>query len=177
MKKTKDTGISIEIGENVSVKAYIDAAYGVHPDDGRSRTGCAIVIGHAGPVYASSTRQSLVTKSSTESELVGLSDKTSQVIHVRNFVNAQGYDTGPAVIYQDNLSCLALMKRGTPGTIRTRHINIRHFWVKEKVDNKEVMLEYLNTDKMVANVITKPTQGAQFKKERFGLTNWKYYEQ
>ena len=63
------------------------------------------------------------------------------------------------MIYQDNLSCMALMKRGGPTSERSRHIEIRHFWLKEKVDGKEVTIEHLGTEKMFANVLTKPVQG------------------
>jgi hypothetical protein len=49
------------------------------------------------------------------------------------------------IIFQDNLSCMALMKRGVPGSGRSRHINIRHFWVAERVANGEVTIEHLNT--------------------------------
>ena len=113
-----------------------------------------------------------MTKSSTEAELVGLSDTASQAIHLRNFVMAQGYEVGPAVIYQDNLSCMALMKRGGPGSERSRHINIRHFWICERVANQEVIIEHVGTADMHANLLTKPVQGAQFIRERRGLTNW-----
>ena len=68
---------------------YIDAAHGVHNDSGRSHTGCAIVVGEAGPVDAKSAKQGNVTKSSTEAELVALSDTASCAIHLRNFVIAQ----------------------------------------------------------------------------------------
>jgi len=107
----------------------------VHPASGKSHTGCAIVIGDAGPVLSVSTKQKIVTKSSTEGELVGLSDTASQAIHLRNLIIAQGYDVGPAIIYQDNMSCMALMKRGGPTSQRSRHINIRHFWLKERVSD------------------------------------------
>jgi hypothetical protein len=130
------------------------------------------VLGDAGCILAKSTKQKIVTKSSTEAELVGLSDTASLAIHLRNFVLAQGYDVGPAIIYQDNLSCMALMKRGGPGSERSRHINIRHFWLCEKVKDGEVVIEHLGTKGMFANVLTKPVQGAQFALERRGLTNW-----
>jgi hypothetical protein len=87
-------------------------------------------------------------------------------------VEKQGYSIGPVIIYQDNLSCMALMKRGGPGSERSRHINIRHFWVAERVANGEVTIEHLSTNLMHANVLTKPVQGAQFEKERADLTNW-----
>ena len=74
--------------------------------------------------------------------------------------------------FQDNMSCMALIKRGGQGSERSRHINIRHFWLSEKVALKEVVLEHLGTEDMFANILTKPVQGAQFKRERLGLTNW-----
>lgn len=144
----------------------------MHKDSNKSHTGCAIVLGEAGVLSARSAKQKIVTKSSTEAELVGLSDSAAQAIHLRNFVQAQGYETGPAVIYQDNLSCMALMRRGGPGSERSRHINIRHFWMAERVTEGEVIVEHLSTDLMHANVLTKPVQGAQFERERYGLTNW-----
>ena len=170
---TKDRGIVLCIGEKIQVRAYIDAAYGVHNDSGKSHTGCAIMLGKAGPVFAKSGKQRIVTKSSTEAELVGLSDTASQAIHLRNFLYDQGYTSvGPAIIYQDNKSCMSLMKRGSPASERSRHIHIRHFWLAERATNGEIVIVHLRTEDMFANVLTKPIQGAQFVKERRGLTNW-----
>ena len=67
---------------------------------------------------------------------------------------------------------MALMKKGAPCSDRSRHINIRHFWIKERIDDHEVIIEHLGTEKMFANILTKPVQGAQFIRERHGLTNW-----
>ena len=169
---TPERGIVLRVGEQMSVRAYIDAAYGVHTASGKSHSGCVITLGEAGPVFVRSAKQKIVTKSSTESELVGLSDNASQALHLRNFVIAQGYDVGPAILYQDNMSTMALMKRGGPGSERSRHINIRHFWLAERVEEGEAVVEHLSTTEMWANALTKPTQGAQFVRERAGLTNW-----
>ena len=171
IRLTRTRGIVLKVGITMAVKAYIDAAYGVHQDSGKSHTGCVVVLGDAGPTFAKSAKQKIVTKSSTEAELVGLSDTASQAIHLRNLIIAQGYDLGPAVIYQDNLSCMALIKRGGPGSERSRHIHIRHFWLSEKVTEGEVELQHLGTEDMFANILTKPVQGAQFERERLGLTN------
>ena len=118
-----------------------------------------------------SSKQKIVTKSSTEAELVGLFDSAAQAIHLRIFLMGQGYVVGPAIIYQDNLSFMALMKRGGPGSERSRHINIRHFWEAERAAAGDVVIKHLSTDLMFANVPTKPLQGAQFEMERLGLTN------
>jgi len=90
---------------------------------------------------------------------------------MRNFVKAQGYDVGPVIIYQDNMTCMALMKRGGPCSDRSRHINMRDFWLCEKVEDGEVIIEYLGKEQMFANVLTQPVQGAQFIRKRGQLTN------
>jgi hypothetical protein len=171
VKKTRDRGIVLRIGEFISVEAYIDAAYGVHTSSGKSHTGCAIVLGN-GPVFVKSTKQKIVSKSSTEAELIALSDSASQAIWVANFINAQGYDVGPVVLHQDNMSCMALVKRGSPASERSRHIDIRYFWVKQLVDGKAAVVRHLATELMHANVMTKAVQGKQFIDERDRLTNW-----
>ena len=104
---------------------------------------------------------------------MAVTDSAAQAIFVRNFVIAQGYDVGPCVIYQDNMSCMALIKRGSPGSERSRHINIRHFWVSDRVADKEVIVRHLGTKDMFANVLTKQLQRAQFCAERNELTNWR----
>jgi hypothetical protein len=45
----------------VSVRVYIDAAYGVHHRSGKSHTGCMVVVGKWCPVYWKSTKQKIVT--------------------------------------------------------------------------------------------------------------------
>jgi len=169
---TRERGIVLKIGDTMTVSAYIDAAYGVHSGTRRSHGGGTIVVGLRGPSHVKSGSIKVVAKSSTEAELMILSDYASQAIWARNFVIAQGYDVGPVVLYQDNTSCMALVKRGGPASERTRHIDIRHFWVKEIVDGKEAIVEHLATEKMFANVLTKPLQGKQFVNERDPLTGW-----
>ena len=79
---------------------------------------------------------------------------------------------GPAVVYQDNMSTIALVKNGKSNSDRTRHIAIRFFFVSDRVLNKEISVEYMPTGDMLANILTKPPQGALFIKLRDKLLNW-----
>jgi hypothetical protein len=56
--------------------------------------------------------------------------------------------------------------KGKPIGKRTRHIAIRHFFVKDRIDMSEVKLVNVKTEDMVADYFTKPLQGALFKKLR-----------
>ena len=76
-------GIVLEGEKNLAVYGYIDSSYGVH-EDMRSHTGTVVGIGK-GPVFSKSGGQKINTKSSSECELVGLSDAAGYIIWVRNF--------------------------------------------------------------------------------------------
>lgn len=153
--------------------AYVDASYGVHPD-GRSHTGCMITLG-SGPVYIKSVKQKINTKSSTESELVALSDSLGQILWSRYFLEGQQYNLKSAsTIHQDNLSTIALANNGQSNSERTRHINIRYFFIKDRIDAGEVKTVHAPTDKMYADILTKPLQGNLFRLMRKALMNWEY---
>ena len=127
-----------------------------------------------GPFLAKSTKQRLVTRSSTEAEIVAFSDNCSPVIWSRDFLIAQGYDMPPAKVYQDNMSSMALELRGASKSDKTRHVNIRYFWVKDRIDNNEISVEYKPTDEMIADVLTKPLQGKKFTDLRDKLLNYSF---
>jgi hypothetical protein len=172
VRHTRDTGIILRPGtRGLQIRCYIDAAYGLH-SDGKSVTGSAIVIGDAGPIHAKSSKQKIVTKSSTEAEFVATSDSANQGLYMREFMQEQGYNIPPVIIYQDNMSCIALTNKGRSTSERTRHMSIRYFWIAEQIKSGVMKLEHLGTEEMFANILTKPLGGEQFDKERRMLTNW-----
>ena len=93
-------------------------------------------------------------------------------ISLRNYLIAQGQSRKPAIIYQDNNSTMTLISKGGPCSGRSRHIDIRHFWMSEKVADGSVVVVRCPTETMWANMMTKAVMGIQFIIERSGLTNW-----
>jgi hypothetical protein len=120
---TRTMGINLSASEQLTVLGYVDASYGVHADM-KSHTGTVIGIGR-GPIFCKSSTQKINTKSSTESELVGLSDSAGQFLWARYFLEEQGYSMGPAKIYQDNMSTISMIKNGKSSSDRTKRIAIR----------------------------------------------------
>jgi len=116
-----------------------------------------------------SKKQDLVTKSSTEAELVAISNLLPQIIWVRDFLIGQGYNMGAATLFEDNMSTIALAARGGLKSPRTRHIAIRYFFVKDRIDGGEVVIEHLGTEDMLADTLTKPLQGDLFRRMRAGM--------
>ena len=151
--------------------AYVDASYAVH-DNFKSQTGGIISLAR-GPVYASSSKQKLVSKSSTEAELIGVSDVLSHVLWARDFLIEQGHEVGSAKLYQDNTSTILLANKGLSSSGRTRHIGVRYFFIKDRIDAGEVELEHMSTTDMIADILTKPLQGQLSRALRQQLLNWK----
>jgi len=168
---TQKWGIILEAEDNLLLlKIYIDASYGVHAD-GKSHTGLALMMGR-GIIICKSVKQKINTKSSTEAELVALSDSISMAIWCRNFLEEQGYTMPPASVFQDNQSTIAMVRAGRPTSDRTRHVNIRFFFVADRERAGEIAIEYLPTKDMIADILTKPLQGELFLKLRKELLNW-----
>jgi len=137
LNSTSELGIALSHGPGpIGVESSVDASFGVHAD-GKSHSGVVIGLGR-GPVYVDSSKQSIVTKSYSEAELVALSDGSSQVIWCRYFLTFQGYDPGPAVLYQDNMSTIKLAEKGRSTSKKTRHIAIRYFFIRDRIKSHEI---------------------------------------
>jgi hypothetical protein len=105
----------------------------------------------------------LNTKSSTETEIVGLFDKTSDILWTRNFLEAQGYTITADYVYQENMSTLSLAKKGHVLSSKcTKHIKAKYFFIKHYHHSREIDLQYCPTDNMWADILTKPLQGSKF---------------
>jgi hypothetical protein len=112
-----------------------------------------------------SEKHKLNTKSSTEAEVVGASDFLPKNIWAKNFLAEQGYILSTNVFYQDNQSAIKLETNGRASAGKqSRHIDIRYFFIKDRVDSGEITIEHCPTDEMLADFFTKPLQGALFRK-------------
>ena len=101
---TRNQKVFLKRGVELDFHCYIDASYACHCD-GTSRTGILIFVAGAA-VLGWTMKQSLVTLSSTEAEIVGLSDGTKYVLWSREWFKRAGQDmTQPTVIFQDNCGC------------------------------------------------------------------------
>lgn len=99
--------------------------------------------------------------------MVAVDDGFPHVLWTANFMRAQGYELTDVELYQDNQSAMMLETQGKASSSRrTRHLDIRFFFVKDKVEKKEVTIKYEPTEAMIADCITKPLQGKMFQKFR-----------
>jgi Reverse transcriptase (RNA-dependent DNA polymerase) len=169
VKKTKEDCLTLEASDDLRAKWYVDASFAVHPDF-RSHTGAIMTIGK-GAVISISRKQGINTRSSTESELVAADDVIGPLLWTRLFLQAQGYKQDN-VMYQDNQSAMKLEKNGRASAgKRSRHINIRYFFVADMQEKKYLTVEYCPTDKMYGDYMTKPLHGQKFNHQRDYIMN------
>jgi len=149
--------LTLEANGTHVLKSWVDASFAVHHDM-RSQTGAAISLGK-GAVYSSSTCQKINTKSSTESELVGMNNALLQIIWTQYLLEAQGYDIKKNILYQDNKATILLQTSGKWSSMKcTRALNIRYFFIADQVEKGQLTVEYCPTGYMVADLFSKPTK-------------------
>jgi hypothetical protein len=152
---TTHYGIFYRSGAPATLSAYVDASHGTHMEDGTSRTGIVITMA-GGAVCFKSMRQTLVTTSSTEAELVALSEGSKLVMWLRYLMSDLNLcDLGPTVVYQDNTSAISIIMNDKTKQQRTRHINCKYFAVRQYIREKCVILQHLAGTEMLADILTK----------------------
>ena len=157
---TIDLGVMFTFKGSLNPVAFTDASFLAHMNM-KSRSGILILLA-GGVIYISSVRQKLVTKSTSESELVALCDGATALLVIRKFLIAQGYDLGKSTIMEDNKSTIDMVKAGRPTSFRTKHIAMRYFFVKDYIEAGELDVQYCMTSEMISDMLTKPLVGAQF---------------
>ena len=76
---------------------------------------------------------------------MALSDYANQELYLIRFLAGQGYKNGPVIVYQDNLSCMPVVEGAYS---RTRHIDIRYIWLKERDARGEEVIRPMGTADM-----------------------------
>jgi hypothetical protein len=166
LEGTKDKSMKIRKCD-MQLHAYMDASFAVHSNR-VSHSGIHFTLGKYGnTVLCKSIKQKTVATSSTEAELVCIFDGMDYLVWMRNVLEFLGYKQGTTTIYQDNTSTItmAYMGRGGSGS-RTRHIDIKYFYIKQFLDSKALEIDHLGRDNMTADFFASPRQGATFRRFR-----------
>ena len=124
-----------------------------------------------GIIHSKLSKQKLNTKSSTEAELVAVSDYLPYHIWMINFLKYQGYEIKDNILYQDNQSAIRMEVNGWNScTGNSRHIDIRYFFVHDRIKKGRLRVMYCPTDKMVSDFLLNPCKGEYLKSS--GAQSW-----
>ena len=161
LRVTRDLPLILGADGSGVLSWYVDASFAVHPDM-RGHTGGAMTMGRGYPLDTS-TKHKLNSRNSTESEIIAVDNLISQILWTRLFMKAQGVEVRDNILYQDNKSAVLLETNGRASSSkRTKHINIRYYYVADRVAKGDLRIVWCPTDKMIADFLTKPLQGKAF---------------
>ena len=149
---TADFGINFG-GAKAGLEAYCDADYAGDIDTRRSTTGYVFIF-NGGAISWSSRLQQTVAASTTEAEYMGAAAAIKEGLWLRKLFNDMGLNTEIS-IWADNQSAIKLLKNPV-FSMRSKHIDVLYHFARERVARGEVSFNYIRTDKMVADALTKP---------------------
>ena len=164
LKGTIDQGVTIHCTE-LRVYAFCDASYAIH-SDGRSHTGFLFSLGRCfSYLHARCSKQKLSATSSTDAEIFAVVDCLKVLVWICNLLQELAIcKKQTSILYQDNQSAILLLQN--PGkSKRSRHILSKISFAHDLISEGQVSIKYLETDKMLADLLTKPQPLNLFKEQ------------
>ena len=137
-------------------------------DDRHSITGNVFVMS-GGAVSWLSQKQATVALSTAEAQYVALGSAAQEAIWLQQFLlDLRANPEAPINIFEDNQGAIAMVKNPV-GHKRTKHIDIKHHFIRETMQAKAINVSYCPSKNMLADIFTKSLPRTQFEKLRMGL--------
>lgn len=171
LRGTTDYKLRYSKSKNGDIIAYSDSDWASDVDKRRSCSGFVITMS-GGAICWSSKRQPIVALSSTEAEYIALSATACETIWLIQLANElKQRKDGKAIIHCDNQSAIKLSLSDAYRP-RTKHIDIRHHFVRELIDAKTIEIVYISTNQMAADSLTKavPVEKVELCNKAIGLS-------
>ncbi|GJX12819.1 retrovirus-related pol polyprotein from transposon TNT 1-94 [Tanacetum coccineum] len=153
----------------MALTAYADADHAGCQDTRRSTSGSAQFLGEK-LVSWSSKKQRSTAISTTEAEYIAMSGCCAQILWMRSQLKDYGFEFNKIPLYCDNKSAIALCCNNVQHS-RSKHIDIRHHFIREQVENRVVELYFVETNYQLADILTKalPRERFEFLLPRLGM--------
>nr|GEX81212.1 copia protein [Tanacetum cinerariifolium] len=153
LKGTINWGLWYSKDTAMALTAYADADHAGCQDTRRSTSGSAQFLGDK-LVSWSSKKQKSTAISTTEAEYIVMSGCCAQILWMRSQLTDYEFDFNKIPLYCDNRSAIALCCNNVQHS-RSKHIDIRHHFIREKVERGVVELYFEMTDYQLADIFTK----------------------
>ncbi len=160
---TQHLGLTLFSGEGVVLYATVDASYATHKDL-KSHTGCTLHIGRvSASIMTYTKKQSITADSSTVAEYIAAHQAAKQIMWARNLLQELGFpQKQPTTLFEDNKSTIRLILSNEGSSGKSKHIDLRYRMINEQVKLKRINMEYLCSEDMISDMLTKTTGPAVF---------------
>lgn len=156
LKGTSNYGLVYE-RTGLPLFGVVDADWGANMIDRKSYSGFAFILAGA-PITWEARKQRTIALSSTEAEYMALSEATKEAMYLRDVLNNVGLECDCVTLFNDNQGAIKLAQSKNYSS-RTKHIDIRHHFIRHMCEQSVIYLKYLRTDQMPADVLTKGLNG------------------
>lgn len=154
IKGTKNFGINYAKEENCSLIGYTDSDWAGSVDDRKSTSGYIFCLGTK-VITWSSKKQNTVALSSAEAEYISATSAACEAVWLRRILaDLQQVQKSPTIIYCDNMSAIAMTKNPVFHS-RSKHIELRHHFIRKLVEENEIEMKFYNTEEQLADIFTK----------------------
>lgn len=160
IKKTLNFGLLYTKNSLDEMKFYSDADFAGDTNTRKSTSGF-VVLSRENVISWSSERQHSVSLSTTESEYIAASQCVKELIWLRQLFNEILTKPMTVTLFMDNQSAIRLVKNPEFHK-RSKHIDIRYHFIREKYEENLFKLEYISTNNMLADIFTKALPAPKF---------------
>lgn len=165
LKATMDHELHLGNTKQFELECFVDADWAGEVGDRKSNTGYIFKL-CGGLINWKCSKQTGVSLSSTEAEYIALAECLQELQWVRKLMDDLGEKLKlPVLVNEDNQSCIALSVADRT-TRKSKHIDTKYCFVKDLVENGIVTIQYCPTDKMEADLLTKPLGAVKLKQLR-----------
>ncbi|XP_075504384.1 secreted RxLR effector protein 161-like [Primulina tabacum] len=153
LKGTQNLGLWYPKDSSFNLIGYSDADYAGCKLDRKSTSGFCQFLGDRLISWFSKKQTSIAT-STAEAEYLAVGSCCSQILWIQQQLKDYGIQASESPIFCDNTSAIAITQNPVLHS-RTKHIDIRHHFIRDHVQKKNIRLEYIPTDQQAADIFTK----------------------
>ena len=160
VKTTAQFGVWYSKYTSDVLSGYSDVDWAVNTDDRKSTLGGCFYVGN-NLVSWMSKKQNSIPLSSAEAEYIAAGSYCTQLLWIQKPLHDYGICQEHPTIYCDNTSAINISKNPVQHS-RTKHIEIRHHFIREFVEDGTLTLEFIHTNNPKVDLFTKPLDSKHF---------------
>ena len=155
LKGTSGLGLTFRKGASTDLITFADADYARNKEHRRSVSGGVIMYLGAAIAYISRT-QRCVSLSSTEAEYIAMGDGVKELLFVRQVLRflRPGHKEKRVTVFEDNEGAISLASNRL-ASARSKHIDVRYHFLRELVEQKQIAIVKVKTERQRADILTK----------------------
>ncbi|TYK21888.1 hypothetical protein E5676_scaffold494G00240 [Cucumis melo var. makuwa] len=153
-------GVCARYDTTGTLVGYCDADWAGCTDDRKSTSEGCFFLGNNIATWFSK-KQNSVSLSTAEAEYIAAGSSCSQLLWMKQMLDEYGITQSSMFLYCDNLSAISISKNPVQHS-RTKHIDIRHHFIRELVEANIISLEHVQSAFQLADIFTKPLDVATF---------------